>query len=72
MSEEKLHHTPVIKQGTGERIFLAFAGRRNRSSDPPELSAKSHIAQELIGLLLLVMTASMIGIVLWHFLSGNR
>ena len=70
MSDEvKLHRTSVLKPGTSERIFLAFAGKRHRSSDAEQLTPKSDMTQELFGMLLLLGAAILIGIAVWHFFS---
>ena len=71
MRKEHLHETSVMKPGKGERIFLAFAGRRHHS-DTTDLSAKSDAIGELIRILLLIAFAGMIGIVLWRHLFANR
>ena len=71
MSEEQLHKTAVVKRGTGERIFLAFAGRRHRS-DLSDYPAKSDWSAELVGILLILAFACMIGIVLWRHLSPTH
>ena len=68
MVKEKPHATSTIKSGTGERIFLAFAGRRHRSDRSVD-SAKTDMRLELIGMLLLAAFAGMIAIVLWRHLS---
>ena len=69
MSDVKLHETSVIKRGTSERIFLAFAGKRHRSSDAEQMPAKSDMQQEFIGILLLLSAAGMIAVAVWHFFS---
>jgi hypothetical protein len=69
MSDVKLHRTSVIKRGTSERIFLAFAGRRHHSSDSEQLTPKSYPTQELFGMLLLLGAAILIGVAIWHSFS---
>jgi hypothetical protein len=68
MTSGKLHSTSTIKRGTGERIFLAFAGRRHQVDRLVD-SAKTDIRSELVGILLLAAFASMIAVVLWRHLS---
>ena len=69
MPDIKLHKTSVIERGTSERIFLAFTGKRHRSSDAEHLTSKSDMPQELFGMLLLLGAAILIGIAVWHFFS---
>jgi hypothetical protein len=69
MSDVKLHKTSVIKRGISERIFLAFAGKRHRSSDVEQLTPKSDMTQEFFGMLLLLGAAILIGIAVWRFFS---
>ena len=68
MLNGRLHKTSAIKRGAGQRIFLAFGGRRHRS-EPKNLPAKTDLRAEFLGMLLLAMFASMILIVLWRYLS---
>jgi hypothetical protein len=70
MSEVKLHRTSIIKRGTSERIFLAFAGKRHRSSATEQLTPKSNVTQEVFGMLLLLGAAILIGIAVWHFFTA--
>jgi hypothetical protein len=71
MFKGKLHRSSGIKCGSGERIFLAFAGRRHRS-DRLDYPAKSDPRGELIGVLLVAAFAGMILIVLWRHLSASH
>ncbi|SEB43643.1 hypothetical protein SAMN05443244_0504 [Terriglobus roseus] len=68
MFDGKLHKTSEIKRGSGERIFLAFAGRRHRS-DRLDYPAKFDLRGELIGMLIMAAFAAMILIVLWRHFS---
>ena len=70
MRNEPMHRTSVLKRGTGERIFLAFAGRRHRS-DPSDLTAKFDLTGELVSILLLAAFTGMIAIVLWRHLAAG-
>ena len=60
----------IAKAGKGDLIFLAFVGRRRRSEDIPELSAKSDPANDLVGLLVLLLFGGMICVVLWRLIAG--
>ncbi|AFL88527.1 hypothetical protein Terro_2627 [Terriglobus roseus DSM 18391] len=68
MPNEKLHKTSAIKRGVGDRIFLAFAGRRHRS-DRVDFPEKADLRAELLGILLLTAVAGMIVVVLWRYLT---
>lgn len=58
-------HIPIIKRGVGEHIYLMFAGRSKRISGG-ELSSKPQGVQKIVPLILLFLTAFMMGIVLWR------
>ncbi|MEK6397624.1 MAG: hypothetical protein V4734_06030 [Terriglobus sp.] len=55
----------VLKRGVGEHLYLMFAGRSKRVADSV-YSGKPHGVQKVIPLILLLLTAFMMGFVLWR------